>query len=133
MSYATLEDVRKEGVDESVTDEQIQSAIDLATEKMNLLTGRTFEEPIPKLMTRACVLMAIRFYIPSTSEVREMMEELAFSRRVVEETTDGHSYKLNSGVTDAFFTGDTEIDEILSLYRRSIKAVFVGGEMKKPL
>ncbi len=130
--YATIEDVRDEGISaESASDKRVNNAIVLATERIDLLTGRTFTEPIPRMIKRACVLMAIRFYIPTAEEAEELDRE----RRLISENTDGHSYTLRS---DEYSyskgpTGDIEIDEILSLYRRKMKIACISSEVKSPI
>lgn len=103
----------------------------LATERIDLLTGRTFEEPVPRMIRRAVVLMALRFYIPTSGEAEERDRE----RRLVSESTDGHSYTLRSD--DYSYsrgpTGDSEIDEILALYRRKMRMACVLKEVQDPV
>lgn len=130
--YATIEDVRKEGLTEDeATDERIAEALELATERIDLLTGRTFEEPVPRMIKRAAVLMALRFYIPTASQAEENERE----RRLISESTDGHSYTLRSD--DYSYskgpTGDAEIDEILVLYRRKMRMACVVKEARDPI
>lgn len=130
--YAAIEDVRKEGLtEEEVDDARILEALDLATERIDLLTGRTFDEPVPRMIRRAAVLLALRFYIPTAAELAELEKE----RRLTKESTDGHSYELRSD--DYSYskgpTGDVEIDEIIALYRRKMKLACVTSEVKDPI
>ena len=130
--YATIDDVRKEGMTVEVADDaRVEDALLLATERIDLLTGRIFDEPIPMMIRRAAILMAIRFYIPTADELAEMEKE----RKLTKETTDGHSYELRSD--DYSYskgpTGDAEIDEILALYRRKMKLACVTSEVKDPI
>lgn len=130
--YATVDDVRAEGLTaEEADDARVEDALLLATERIDLLTGRTFEEPVPRMIRRAAVLMALRFYILTAGEAEERDRE----RRLVSESTDGHSYTLRS---DEYSysrgpTGDSEIDEILALYRRKMRMVCVSKEVQDPV
>lgn len=130
--YAAVEDVRKEGLTEEEADDvRVKEALELATERIDLLTGRTFEEPVPRMIKRAAVLLALRFYIPTADELAELERE----RKLTKETTDGHSYELRSD--DYSYsrgpTGDAEIDEILVLYRRKMKLACISSEVKDPV
>lgn len=130
--YATIDDVRKEGVTvEDADDNRVEDALLLATERIDLLTGRIFDDPVPRMIKRATVLLALRFYIPTADELAELEKE----RKLTKETTDGHSYELRS---DEYSyskgpTGDAEIDEIIALYRRKMKLACVTSEVKDPI
>lgn len=72
---------------------------------------------VPKLIKKACVMLAL-------SELPQMLDDERgdeFQRgRVVEERTDGHSYKLSEIAVSAAYTGVKEIDDILVLYRAPV-------------
>ena len=113
MAYCTVEDVRDEGVtEEQASDGRLEKLIAKATAYIDLVTGRTFEGPVPVLIVDAAVKLVIR-ELPLLSDMSGQEEKKR--GRILSETTDGHSYTL-SEATDASFTGDAEIDGILALY-----------------
>ena len=99
--------------------------------RISALTGTVFFKPIPVLITRACVLMAIRFYVPTAAELVELEQE----RKIVKETTDGHSYEMRD---DEYSyskgpTGDMEVDEIIMLYMKKPTVVGIGTKVVNPI
>lgn len=85
------------------------------------------EKPItPPLITKAAIRIAI-MQLPTLGDVEAQNEK--FRRGMIQsETTDGHSYSLNLGLMDRItaqqFTGDPEIDQILTLY--SVRRLGIG-------
>lgn len=131
LMYATVGDVRAEGVGDDVSSDRITKAINQASVRISALTGTVFLKPIPVLITRACVLMAIRFYVPTAAELVELEQE----RKIVKETTDGHSYEMRD---DEYSyskgpTGDMEVDEIIMLYMKKPTVVGIGTKVVNPI
>ena len=114
MAYCTVEDVRDEGVtEEQASAGRLEKLIAKATAYIDLVTGRTFEDPVPVLIVDAAVKLVIR-ELPLLSDVSGQEEKKR--GRILSETTDGHSYTLSEATANASFTGDAEIDGILALY-----------------
>ena len=71
----------------------------------------------PPLIKKACLLLALR-ELPLMTDADRGDE--AQAARVLEERTDGHSYKLGELIVSGGSTGDPEIDNILVFYRAPI-------------
>ena len=77
----------------------------------------------PELIKRACVKLVIRDFIPELAD-DDAQEEIR-RRWVIEEKTDGHSYKLSELAVSGGSSGDQEVDSILAMYRRPIGIALV--------
>ena len=73
----------------------------------------------------------VRFYVPTAAELVELEQE----RKIVKETTDGHSYEMRD---DEYSyskgpTGDMEVDEIIMLYMKKPTVVGIGTKVVNPI
>ena len=107
----TVEDFKKQYPDIDRSDEEIQSAIETASQFIEKVTSTTFEEPLPysDLLNLACRKIAYYELFP------EKKERLG----ITEERLEGYSY---ARAKTPLFYGDPEIDRILALYFEGVRA-----------
>lgn len=80
--------------------------------------GYLIDGTTPALIKKICIKLAIGnlpFLYGDESEQKQ------FNMRLIEERTDGHSYKLSDLLESGSLTGDVEIDNVLKLYFRPIR------------
>ncbi len=76
----------------------------------------------PILIKRAMKKMVIgSLPLLSSDESEERTQEM----KLIEERTDGHSYKLSDLLTEGSITGDPEIDDIIERFKRPIRIASV--------
>ena len=105
----TVEDFKKRYSTDK-TDEEIAAAIELASEYIKKVTGKTFDEPLPFSHPLNLVCCKIAYY--------ELFPEKKERLGVVEERIEGYSY--SKGKWPVIY-GDPEIDRILALYIEGVR------------
>lgn len=76
------------------------------------------DESTPAQIKKICLLLALN----EVGELSDTSRRDVIDRgRIIEEDTDGHSYKLSDVFSSGGFTGDPEIDAVLRAYQSPMK------------
>ncbi|MGE5551514.1 MAG: hypothetical protein ACM3ZC_13460 [Bacteroidota bacterium] len=82
----------------------------------------TYEKVTPPRIKRCCMRLVIRDLAPLGDQAGQ---EDRKRTRIISESTDGHSYTLARLAMFPALTGDPDIDEVLSYYKRSCRVELI--------
>jgi hypothetical protein len=106
---------------------KIEMTFDVQKGKQNIQIIGNFgyvesDESTPLLIKKICAKLAMHEFEILMSSDRGDDRQRA---RILEEKTDGHSYKLGECMIAGIYTGDPEIDSVLIHYKRPIQGVAI--------